>query len=480
MKHLTTLLLILFACTCVPAQTYVSVEEQETVTAAQLGLILPIATEYDVVNYKVRYTTLDAFNQPDTASGLLSIPKDRTLRFPMAVYMHGTVTNRDAVPSRQGTGERTLVSALTTSGYIVVAPDYIGLGDSDGFHPYVHAASESSAGRDLILAAQQWMEEQEIAFNDQLFVTGYSQGGHAVQALHRDIQADPGPDSLVVTAGAHLSGPYSISGVMREATLSEDLPTLPGYIIYTYLSYNNVYGIYDSLGQAFVQPYLDVIKQYNAEEIDGSSFNAALTDLLEERDERLIDMFRDSIGQQIADDDDDSRIVQALRENDTYEWAPSAPTLLYYCTADEQVPFRNAIVADSVMRALGSTTVIIQSGGERTHVGCVPFALLTTLNFFDQYATRDVISSVGRPVQLNSFGVSPNPAGIGTPLRLTGLSADGTYPYELYDATGRTVQRGSLGLSRSLTVDGGARTGVHLLRVTLPDGNFVVRRVMLR
>ncbi len=150
MKHLSTLLLLLLVCTCVRAQRVVAVTEQDTQTAGTLGFVVPGAT-YDVVNYKIVYATVDARGRPDTASGLITLPTNRNLRYPIGVYMHGTVSNREAVPSRPVSGaqlltsERILTAALATNGYIVVAPDYIGLGDSEGFHPYVHAASEASA-----------------------------------------------------------------------------------------------------------------------------------------------------------------------------------------------------------------------------------------------------------------------------------------------------------------------------------------------
>ncbi len=481
MKHLFTLL---FACLLYPgvrAQTYVSVTEQDSLTAAQARGPLPINAQYDVVTYKVLYNTIDALGDSTVASGLLAIPDERNLSLPITVYMHGTVTDREAVPSREGVTERGISTAFASLGYISVAPDYIGLGDNEGFHPYVHAASEASAGYDLILAAQQWMREQDIAFNEQLFLTGYSQGGHAVQALHRAIQdtyEGPG-DTLSVTAASHLSGPYSISEVMREATLAEGQPTLPGYIVYTYISYNNVYGLYDSLGSAFVQPYLDVIKEYDAEEIDGGEFNSRLSTLLEENDDRLIDMFQDSIREQIVSNDENSRTVQALRDNDTYDWAPEAPTLLYYCTADEQVPFRNAILADSVMRQNGSTSVTLQNGGALSHNGCAPFALLATLGLFDQYATFEPIVSARQLLRLPELSISPNPVSAGREVRLNGLP-NGQVHYTLYDVSGRALWQGQLDGHGVIQTPTTLHPGLHVLRLTLPNGNFAVRKLMLR
>ena len=481
MKQLATLLLLLLASTCVPAQTYVQVDEQDTQPAAILGIAVPGA-QYDVVNYKITYRTIDAFGQPDTASGMLAIPQQTDLQMPLGVYMHGTVTDREAVPSRLGVRERFLVDALATTGYIAVAPDYIGLGDSDGFHPYVHAASEASAGRDLILAAKQWLMEQDIFFNDQLFITGYSQGGHAAMALHRDIQENPSADSLTVTAGAHLSGPYSIADVMREATFTEEQSTQPGFIIYTYVSYNNVYGIYNDLGEAFVEPYRSVIAAFNAEDLDGGRFNDSLVTLLEQRDERLVDMFQDSIRTQLETNDDDSRIVQALRRNDTYQWAPDSPTLLFYCTADEQVPFENAIVADSTMRALGSDQVTLINGGALQHVPCVTPALQNTLGFFNQFAIRQPVNntSVGQPLDLPELRVSPNPVRAGGQLRIAGLSEVRDYRFILSDVTGRVVQEGILPMDGNLSISQQAGAGLHLLRIVQPDGNFAVRKLIVR
>ena len=118
----------------ISAQTYVSVTRQDSVSQNLLELLLPIDAQYDVVNYKVLYRTTDTQGQPDTASGLLAVPYDRELAFPMGVYMHGTVTNPEAVPSRTGVLERVLVDGIASNGYIAVAPDYLGLGDNDGFH----------------------------------------------------------------------------------------------------------------------------------------------------------------------------------------------------------------------------------------------------------------------------------------------------------------------------------------------------------
>ena len=479
MNYRIAIVLLLLNCTSLRAQTLISAEQQPTAPAGVIALFLGIQTEFDVLNYKITYTTTDVFGEATTASGLLSIPADTTVAYPMTAYMHGTVIVRESVPSNPDAQERFLIYGLATNGYITVAPDYLGYGENDGFHPYVHADSESQSGRDLLLAAREFLLQEDIPFNEQLFITGYSQGGHAAQALQRDLQLEPGDDDLVVTAGAHLSGPYSISEVMRVATLEAGRPTLPGFIVYTYVSYNNVYGLYDSLQQAFVSPYVEVIDSFDRELIDGERFNAQLDTLLRQREERLIDMFQDSIGQEIQENDPDSPIIQALRDNDTYEWAPDAPTLLYYCTEDEQVPFENAIVADSVMRALGSTSVLLESGGPLDHGGCIRPAVTRTLAFFNGYAVRGPVSTRDRRLYAPDFSVSPNPAPRGDRLRFRGLPA-GSFRYELLDLQGRRMAAGGVMDRNGIALSENLPTGVYLLRLTEADGRYLARRVMLR
>ncbi|MEL6276624.1 MAG: hypothetical protein AAFU03_16110, partial [Bacteroidota bacterium] len=236
MKILSTITFLLLI-NCLGAQELISVTYQENISAASLSNQFDIQAEYDLAAYKVVYTSTDPFGAEVTLSGMLAIPiADEDLNFPLAVYNHGTAFSRESVPSRIGVFERSFVNVIATFGYITIAPDYVGLGDDPSPHPYVHAATEASAGRDMINAVKIWLEEQPISFNDQLFLTGYSQGGHASMALHRDIESNPGDDGLEVTAAAHLSGPYSISGVMKEIITENQAVTFPGYLAQTYIS----------------------------------------------------------------------------------------------------------------------------------------------------------------------------------------------------------------------------------------------------
>ncbi len=478
MQKLLLPLLILLLSFPASAQEVVSVEEQTITTAFILQLVLDITVDYNVRNYKVTYTTTDAFGQPDTASGLLCVPAEESLVFPMAIYSHGTAASRDAVPSVEGVQERFLPQTLAAYGYITCAPDYIGMGESRGFHPYVHAETEASAGRDMHIAVKKWLETQGIRQNDQLFLTGYSQGGHATAALHRDISTNPGGDELTVTAATHLSGPYSISEIMLGTLFNNETTTMNGFIAYTYISYNYVYQLYDSLEQAFVEPYLTPIRDFAAETTNLGEFNTILDSMLLENNESVTAIFQDSILQILEARDESNPIIQALIDNDTYDWAPPEPTLIYYCTADEQVPFQNAILADSVMQSNGSTSVVLESGGAFDHGGCLRPAFLRTIEFFDALADP-FPTSLGTISETTPLSVVPNPVDAGSTVRLVGPQTN-QLPFVLYDASGREILRGQTSASGDIQLPAGLPSGLSIVRVGLPEGTSAVQRIMIR
>ena len=204
--------------------------------------------------YKVTYLTPNVQGVSSTASGLLVAPDNFNKSYPILCYQHGTSSSRTDVPSHLN-GESQLVAALSAMGYFAVAPDYLGLGDSPGFHPYVPAETEASAGVDIVRAGRDFAAQLGLLLNNQVFVTGYSQGGHAAMALHRMLELQLS-NEFTVTAAAPMSGPYSIGEIMRGLILSEEEYFFPAYIPNTILSYQMMYGnLYTSLGEVFKPAY---------------------------------------------------------------------------------------------------------------------------------------------------------------------------------------------------------------------------------
>ncbi len=417
------LILVLFGSSIrsyqVKAQEVVDIEYIGEVNKALIeisirNLGINRAVENDVEIYKVTYTTRDVMGNENIASGQLVLPKFRDKTMPIVVYQHGTVGSREEVPSRfsiAAQNEAQISLIYGSFGYATLAPDYIGLGDSPGFHPYVHAESEAWAAIDMITAFKKYAEQESIPLNDQLFICGYSQGGHAAMAAHKVLQRDFS-DVLPVTASAPMSGPYNMYGSMVDFVLSDDEYELLAYVAWVALSYQTIYpGLpsLDNLDQFFKPQYIEDILAFRNEEITLWDLNGKLQSLLFDDVGASIAKFmlQDSIVEIIATQPDHP-ISLALQDNNLYDWIPAAPVRMYYCKADEQVSYKNATFTDSLMNENGATDVqSINLGDDRNHGGCVIPAISTALDFFN--GLKDITSSQEVLIQ-DIATIYPNPA----------------------------------------------------------------------
>jgi len=364
--------------------------------------------QYGVRMYKLQYFTIGIDGKPDTASGLAVYPDLPGAVFPLLCFQHGTVSSREDVPSNLRGGYQ-IAQVFGGMGYFSVAPDFLGLGDSRGFHPYVHAATEASAAVDMLLAAREFAVERDIPLNEQLFITGYSQGGHAAAALHREIQENHS-DQFSITASAPMSGPYSISGEMKKVILSGDEYFFPAYLPNTILSYQTMYGLFDDLGQVFIEPYKSLVDSFYQERIDLSALNDTLISVLTRQFGGSYPkwMLQDSVIQNVQEIPDHPFNL-ALADNDVFDWAPQAPTRLFYCRADDQVSFRNSIVADSVMNLNGAPNLrAIDADSNADHGQCVEPAITLGILFFGLY--QNIGTTSIDPTLVASVRVYPNPA----------------------------------------------------------------------
>jgi len=113
--------------------------------------------EYGFWLYKVTYETVDIHGNYHLATGSISYPRVdwpviANQAFPIMSYQHGTVVEKSSVTSENG--EWILPAIITGSGYVYVEPDYLGLGDSEGMHPYQLAEPYGTAVVDLLRATR--------------------------------------------------------------------------------------------------------------------------------------------------------------------------------------------------------------------------------------------------------------------------------------------------------------------------------------
>ena len=438
MKNKISLVLCIFLSWNAFSQNLISAEAVSSKTKIELvnEFNLPAGLVQNGTElYKVLYKTTNIQGLQDTASGLIAIP-DFVGEYPLLCYQHGTANSRNEVPSvinpSTGLPDGDFLSVIFSSfGYVVAAADYLGMGESKGFHPYLHLETQASAAIDLLFATQEFMETKNSSLNEQLFISGYSQGGHAALSAHQKIQ-DNFSNDFTVTASAPLSGPYSVSKVMVDLILQDEEYFTPAYIPQTLLSYNLVYNLFEETNEYFKQPYSATIDSFFLEKIDLQTLNSILINQLisETGGSFPKAMLQDSI--LAAADDLDHPLKLALLDNDNTNWIPEAPTRLYYCTADDQVPYKNSLFADSIFQVNGAfdlTSFDVDSGAD--HGECITPAVTAALFFFLQYQEFSVgTSELGSLAE--GLQVYPNP----TSGRITIKWAGQIGKLELYNSIG--------------------------------------------
>jgi hypothetical protein len=405
-KLFLSLFLFLFGSFAMMAQTYlVSVTPLDTTSKIYINFFANGRAQFDVANYKVVYNTVDTDGSPAIASGLLCIPLANCNNLGLVSYAHGTVLRRNDVPSRNNF-ESTIGKVFASTGYIATMPDYLGLGDNPGIHPYLHAETQATASIDLIRAAREYLATNmpSINLNGEVMLTGYSQGGHAAMGTAKYIQDNNLLGEFNIIAAAPASGPYNLAGSQSDVFI-QDLPySNPGYVVYLMFGMNRAYGnIFTNPSDILKSPYDTLIPPFFNGSFEMDTVNKLLPANISGylQDSVLQAFVADTVNQQHP-------IWQALNNNSNYDWTPTMPVRMYYCTADEQVAYQNALDAETAMTANGALDAKAQFKGMLNHGGCVTPSIAAASLFFDSLSTScNVISLM--ETALAEMSVYPNP-----------------------------------------------------------------------
>jgi len=334
---------------------------------------LPLAARYGVTAHKLVYETIDWDGNPVAASGALLVPSPVLGPLDIVSVQHGTMLLRDEAPS-QSEGTQFLGLMYAMDGYLAVLPDLLGLGESAGLHPYHHAASAGTAVVDMLRAAHDFAMTEGVALTGDLFLTGYSQGGHTAMAAHRMLETEYA-DEFTVTASAPMAGAYDISGTMLDLVLSGAPYPTPYYLPYLLLAYNEVYNIFDSPSDFLASPYDVTIPPLFDGRHSGGQVNALLPGTLREIiNPTLLAEF---------EHDPDHFLRDVLADNDVYRWSPRAPIRLYHCSGDAHVPIANAHVALEGLKGGTGTVELVEPADGADHGGCARVAIFAGKVWFD-------------------------------------------------------------------------------------------------
>ena len=335
-----------------------------------------LTAQYGVNCYKVVYETIDPLGGRTTASGGLYLPQKTGVSWPLLSFSHGTETQTNEVPSVTLTFDAFGGVAFASVGYASVVADLLGLGSSPGFHPFLHARSEATASVDMLRAARAYCASNNISLNGQIFLAGYSQGGHTEMALHRELEMYH-TNEFTITASAPMAGPYDLSGVELNDILSSRCPPNPYYAAYVLVAYQSVYHLAPGWADLLAPPYNTTLPPLFNGNTSGSNINQAMPAC------NVSSIFTPGVLLSLTNDPG-SALYQALRANDLYRWEPVAPVRLYHCSGDLDVLPANSQVAYSNFVALGATNVqLIDPSPGADHSGCVIPALEAAKAWFD-------------------------------------------------------------------------------------------------
>lgn len=320
---------------------------------------------YDVNVFDIEYSTRWHDGSAVMASGLVYIPQNFHEKAAQIVYAHGTRLKK--LREFKMNGEEAICAFYAADGYAVIMPDYLGLGTGEKRHLYHHAETEATCVVDMLEAAEFLFNLNNLKLSDQLFLTGYSQGGHVAMATHRYIQQHEAQLGYNVTASAPMSGAYDLAGVQGELMFQPY--EYPGYLPYLLFSFQEVYHLAPDSAAFFQDEYYEAMLPL----FDGNHKLREISTVMPAVP--ALALRPELLKAYQADTAHPMR--RMMRENSLTDWKPESPILMCYCKGDEQVNYRNALVAEKQMKQNGAANVKAKMAGRRFRHG--PCALYTSL-----------------------------------------------------------------------------------------------------
>lgn len=374
---------------------------------------------YGVRVWKITYQTPAVNGAPSLASAAYVDPINSCVT-PLLCYIHGTAFLKSDVPSRweEGNGGARQGYAYGSQGVACILPDLLGLGDSPGLHPYLHAASEASACMDAVRAAREFREQHGGSLGEQLFLLGVSAGAHACLATAQAMQTDYA-EEFHITAAAGIDGPYAVFPVIKDEMTDDQADQGAANLVYILLAYNEAYpGLFSSVSDFLVPPYNTEIPPL----YDGYHTKEQIEPLLPDTFSILIP---EALEQEV-ETNPSSPLNLRFKENTVFNWAPEFPMKLYYCTSDLFVLPQNTQLALAGFQAHGAADVsAIIPSGDVDHGDCALLSQPMVYEWFlAQKASCD--GSFGPPPAGDfNFSLVPNPSEVGSTLLQFGPGNEG-------------------------------------------------------
>jgi predicted esterase len=340
------------------------------------GVSSPIVTQFvngllknDIKAYRIIYKTKNTDGTEIQASGALIIPNTEN-SVAMISQQHGTIRTDAQAPSNYGPSSEaySISSIFASNGFIMACPDYIGYGVSKNIqHPYEHRESLAQASLDMIRASAEFINKEKVNWNKKLLITGYSQGGFATMSLQKKIEEQFSNEFNLVASSCG-AGAYNKTQFMKDLmnTTTHGISEYNQLYIWVTQTYNRVYGLNRPMNTFFKEPYATDIQANGNNANVRVSINTAFTDAIKAG----------------VNNGTDTGFLNAVKDNDVFDWAPKTETQLYHGDADQQVFYNNSVTAEKAMKAKGGK-VSLTTIPNGTHGSALQTYAIGTYTFFD-------------------------------------------------------------------------------------------------
>ena len=341
---------------------------------------------------RITYSTTNIKGEVVNASGLLVVPTPtdayksylasigKSFSISAVCDNHGTIFLDSEAPTKVEEALHYYPTALLMSGYAgfaLIAPDYLGFGDSKGeVHPYIMKKS-TQASLDMIRASVRYMTDNNILYNGQLYLSGYSEGGYVTMALAKEIQ-DKYSSEFRLKGVAPMAGPYDIKA-LADADLQTNTPMVyPAFLAEIASSYSKAYDI--NISDMVVKP--DV---FNSVDLFGGDYDSVpihvalgLADVAN-GDYGFNTHYANELFKSTFIDDyfsnANNELKKEFEQNSVYDWTPKMKMNIIHCVDDEIIPFAiSSQKAYSQMSANGATSVTLSP----IPTSYIPAATITT------------------------------------------------------------------------------------------------------
>lgn len=304
------------------------------------------------------YNMVNVQGKTAEATALVMFPKATQPKdgYRVVVWEHGTVGVGDScAPSNNTINPRfkILADTLLAAGYVVIAPDYEGLG-TRGMHPYLNLGSEAKSAIAAVKAAKDHYGNQ---LNSSWMSIGQSQGGHASLGTAEFANNDSNYKGAVATAPASSLGdiiskiaPQAIKDILQK----EQAGTVPvGTAVEVYAELL-AYAAYTTVGITAYEPkfnYREIFQQRSqsiAEFAEGTTGEngVCLTDLHNKFADDIRDFLATNAGKTVLDYpglagnfQENPTVKKFLVDNQPATKKINSPVMIVQGTADMAVPY---------------------------------------------------------------------------------------------------------------------------------------------